>query len=89
MNNLNFGKSSPKMCATFVFFEKTAQSKPSPIGRKFTQSGHTGNDLQFFAEEQYLIEIKSLAPLNEFKRNLRIFNANWKIRHFRERHLSE
>jgi hypothetical protein len=29
--------------ATSVNFEKTAESKPSPIGRKFAQSGHPGH----------------------------------------------
>jgi hypothetical protein len=27
-------------CITFVIFKITAQSKQSPIGRKFAQSGH-------------------------------------------------
>jgi hypothetical protein len=28
------------MWATYVIFQKTAQRKQSPIGRKFAQSGH-------------------------------------------------
>jgi hypothetical protein len=28
------------MVATLVFFKKAVQSKQSPIGRKFAQSGH-------------------------------------------------
>jgi hypothetical protein len=32
------------MCATVVVFQKTAQSKQSPVGRKFAQSGHPAQD---------------------------------------------
>jgi hypothetical protein len=36
-------KSSPKMWGNFRNYRKTAQSKQSPIGLKFAQSGHPGN----------------------------------------------
>jgi hypothetical protein len=38
--NLYLGESGTKMCATFLFFKITAQSKQSLTGRKFAQSGH-------------------------------------------------
>jgi hypothetical protein len=40
MHNLNRGKKKPKMWATSVIFKIPAQSKQSPIGRKFGQCGH-------------------------------------------------
>jgi hypothetical protein len=35
-------KSSPEIVGYFCNFQKTAQCKHSPIGRKFAQSGHHG-----------------------------------------------
>jgi hypothetical protein len=33
-----------KMCDTSAIFKNAAQSKQSPVGRKFAQSGHPGHD---------------------------------------------
>jgi hypothetical protein len=41
IHNGNLGKKWHKNVDYFCNFQKTAQSKHSPIGRKFSQSGHT------------------------------------------------
>jgi hypothetical protein len=45
MHNLNRVKISPKIVGYSCNFQKTAQCKQSPIGRKFAKSGHPVNDL--------------------------------------------
>jgi hypothetical protein len=44
IHNLTVGKSSPKNVGCFCNFPKNAQSKQSPSGRKFAQSGHTAGE---------------------------------------------
>jgi hypothetical protein len=46
LRKLNCGKSRPNMPTTFVIFKKAAQSKQSPNGRKFAQSGHPALQLK-------------------------------------------
>jgi hypothetical protein len=46
MRNIHFGKLWPKNVAKLYDFQETAQSKQSPNGRKFAQSGHTVRDGQ-------------------------------------------
>jgi hypothetical protein len=45
MHNFNCGKEQPKNVVYFFNFQKTAQSKQSPNGRKLAQSGHTGSEV--------------------------------------------
>jgi hypothetical protein len=54
------------MLATFVNFPKTAQSKQSPNGRKFAQSGHPGNNLNSEAGSLKM----ELRPSSKFERSL-------------------
>jgi hypothetical protein len=44
MHNQSRGKSHPKMRATYVSL-KAAKSKQSPIGQKFSQSGHNAKSI--------------------------------------------
>jgi hypothetical protein len=51
-HNINCGKSSPQIWASFVI--KIAQSKQTPIERKFAQSGTNVMILKIFSPKNWL-----------------------------------
>jgi hypothetical protein len=60
MHNLNRGKKKPKMWAASVIFQIPAQSKQSPIGRQFAQSGHPATYVYFVLYFCCIISVGSL-----------------------------